>query len=195
MAGIDPETGEWIRPVPRDVDRAIPDVSPISQINLLDIVELPLAGDRPAPPDRYQRENWFVDSWGWKTIGKYSSKDIMAFCEDKSVVLHTNNDRVDPSYMESLQPSEWKSLQLIKTKVDFSSDAWDRRRWRASFKDGQGNWLSLKVTDPFISERLDRGETISEYCLLTISLAGPWAPPGGSQPERCYKLVAGVIEL
>ena len=195
VAGICTDTGEWIRPVPRDADRAVPDVPSISQINLLDIVEVPLAGDRPVPPDRYQRENWFVDSWDWRIAGQCSVKDARALCESRDVVLHTDSDRVEPAVLDALSPSEWKSLQLIKAKVEFSRDTWDRNRWRASFKDGRGNLLYLKVTDTAVSAKLDEGEDISEKCLLTISLAGPWTPPDGSQPERCYKLVAGVIEL
>jgi len=195
VAGICTDTREWVRPVPRLADRAAPNVPSISGIALLDIVSVPLAGDRPNPPDRYQRENWFVDSWDWKVVGRCSVKDARALCESRDVVLYTDNDRVEPAVMDALPTSEWKSLQLIKVKVNFSRDMWDRNRWRASFKDGRGNHLFLKVTDPVVSAKLDRGEDVSKVCLLTVSLAGPWAPDDGSQPERCYKLVAGVIEL
>ncbi|GAB4335910.1 MAG: hypothetical protein Kow0089_05880 [Desulfobulbaceae bacterium] len=195
VAGICAETGEWIRPVPRDTDRAVPNVTSISRISLLDLVEVPLAGDRPSPPDRYQHENWFVDSWTWKVVDQWSAKQIKPFIESKGIILHTASDRVDTSYFDSLPPEQWKSLQLVKSKVTFSKDSWDTRRWRASFKDGSGNLLYLKVTDPVISDKLDQGKNVSQKCLLTVSLAGPWAPDDGSQPERCYKLVAGVIEL
>lgn len=195
VAGICAETREWIRLVPRHADRAVPDVLSVSRVALLDIVSVSLSGDRPSPPDRYQRENWFLDSWDWDVVGRCSVKDALPLCETSEVVLHTNNDRVEPSYLDSLPPSEWKSLQFIKAKVEFGRDSWERRRWRATFQDGHGNCLSLKVTDPAMSVKLDRGEGVSQTCLPTISLAGPWAPPDGSQPEHCYKLVAGVIEL
>lgn len=195
VVGICTETGEWIRPVPRDADRAVPDVPSIIRIDLLDVVEIPLAGDRPKPPDRYQRENWFVDSWDWKIVESCSIKEARALCESRDVVLHTDNDRVDTAVLDALPPSDWKSLQLIKAKVDFSRDVWDKNRWRASFKDGRGNVLQLKVTDPVVSAKLDEGDDVSKECILATSLAGPWSPPDGSQPERCYKLVAGVIEL
>jgi len=195
VAGICADTGEWVRPVPRNPNRAVPEIPSISRIALLDIVRVPLAGDRPNPPDRYQRENWFVDTWDWEVVGRCSVKDATSLCEEPNTVLYTNNDRVEPSHMDSLPPVEWKSLLLLKAEVNFNRDHWDQKRWRASFKDGRGNPLSLKVTDPDVSAKLERGEEINETCLLTISLAGPWAPSDGSQPERCYKLVAGVIEL
>lgn len=195
VAGICADTGQWVRPVPRHADRAVPDTRSISRMALLDIVQVPLAGDRPNPPDRYQRENWFVDTWDWEVVGRCSVEDATALCEAPDVVLYTNNDRVEPSYMDSLPPAEWKSLLLLNAKVSFDKDYWDRTRWRATFKDRRGNLLSLKVSDPAVSAKLDKGQDVSKTCLLTISLAGPWAPPDGSQPERCYKLVAGVIEL
>lgn len=195
VAGICADTGEWVRPVPRHPDRAVTETHSISRIALLDIVQVPLAGDCPNPPDRYQRENRFVDTWDWKVVGRCSVEDATSLCETPNMVLYTNNDRVKPSYMDSLPPAEWKSLLLLKAKVNFGRDYRDQKRWRATFKDGCGNLLSLKVTDPAVSAKLARREDISETCLLTISLAGPWAPPNGSVPESCYKLVAGVIEL
>jgi len=195
VAGICTETGEWIRPVPRDTGRAVPNATSISRISLLDIVDVPLAEDRPSPPDRYQYENWFVDSWTWEVVGRWSVKQVEPFIESEAIILHTVNDRVEPPYLDSLPPEQWKSLQLVKSKVTFSKDSWATRRWRASFKDGSGNLLYIRVTDPVISDRLDRHENLSRECLLTVSLTEPWAPDDGSQPERCYKLVAGVIEL
>jgi len=84
-------------------------------------------------------------------------------------------------------------LELVKAKVSFSPNPWGG--WRANFQDGAGYNLSLKVTYSAILEKLDRGDNVAQTCLLTVSLAGPWAPPGDSQPKQCYKLVAGVIEL
>lgn len=195
VAGICTKTGKWIRPVSRDPDRAVPEVPSIRRIALLDVVRVPLAGDRPDPPDRFQSENWFVDRWDWEVIGRCSPKDAIALCERPGLLFFTNNDRVAPSYLEHLPPAQWKSLVLIQREVGFVRDAWKRKQWRARFRDGRGNVLCLKVTDPAITEKLNNNETVSGTCLLTISLTAPWAPSDGCLPERCYKLVAGVIEL
>lgn len=191
IAGIDRETGEWIRPVARG-NRAIHN-SVAKQIELLDIVEIPLASD--SPKDRYQRENRYVAYMDWKKVGQVSPGDILRYCEDDSVVLHSHNDRVAPEVLDKLPFEEWKSLQLIRVKVSYNRDSWHPTRWRASFKDGSNNILSLKIDYPEIVARLEKGDKISTDCILTISLAGTWTPPDKSLPERCYKLVAGVIEL
>ncbi len=195
VAGICPDTGEWIRPVPNNPSRAIPNIPSISRINLLDIVEIPFTGDQPDPPDPYQRENWFVDSWDWDVISRCAVEDALALAENSDLVLHTYGDHIEPSYLNSLPSSKWKSLQFIKANVEFVQDSWDRNRWCAHFKDNQDNMHSMKITDTDFCTKLTRGEEVSQKCLLTVSLAGPWAPPDGSQPKRCYKLVAGVIEL
>ena len=121
--------------------------------------------------------------------------DILACCEDNAIILHSPNDRVAPEVLETLPLEQWKSLQLVRADVNFERDYWDQRRWRGSFNDGSGNVLSLKVDYPEIVTRLENNEEIASDCILSVSLAGPWAPPDGSQPDRCYKLIAGVIEL
>ncbi|MCK9356295.1 MAG: hypothetical protein M0R22_03975 [Dehalococcoidia bacterium] len=97
--------------------------------------------------------------------------------------------------MERLPTQDWKSLTLVRTKASFEKDYFKSNRWRACFCDGRGNGLELRVTDPAILPRLKELGGASIDCLLTISLAGPWAPKDGAKPPMCYKLVAGVMEL
>lgn len=192
MAGIDSRTGKWIRPVPRYGSRAVPR-SVAERFGLLAVVEIPFASDMPR--NHYQRENRFVASWDWKIVGNVSHREIIGYCEDSIMILHSHTDYVEPGYFDSLPFEQWKSLQLIRTRVDFSKDTYKPRHWRASFYDGSGHHLYLKVTDAIIVAELNDGAQVGPDCILTISLAGPWAPRDGSQPERCYKLVAGVIQL
>ncbi|MCX6000096.1 MAG: hypothetical protein NTU41_11060 [Chloroflexi bacterium] len=194
IAGINPKTG-WLRPVSRNSNRAIPDTAAMRQLRLLDIVEVPLSKDRPMPVDKYQIENIFVDSWDWQYIGSCPVNKMMRYCQTGEMILYSHTDRVDPSMLESLPKTQWRSLELVKANVSFSRDGWESNRWRAMLKDGDGHLLSLKVTDPAICDKLNRGDDVAENCLLTVSLAGPWAPPDGSQIKQCYKLVAGVLEL
>lgn len=192
MAGIDSRTGNWIRPVPRDGSRAIPK-SVAEKIGLLDVVEISLTLEMPR--DRYQRENRFVASWDWKVVGHVPPKKIIKYCEDSTMVLHSHADYVEPKYFESLSFEHWKSLQLIRTNVNFSKDTYKPSQWRASFLDGSSHPLHLKVTDSIIVNKLNSNTKVASDCILTISLTGPWAPPDDFQSERCYKLVAGVVEL
>jgi len=194
VAGISLDTGDWIRPVPRSDSRAIPSKL-VANLTLLDIVDVPLSGDVPSPPDSYQRENHFVDDWDWKTIGKLSTKKAMAFCETGAPILYSATDRVKCETLDALAPRDWKSLTLIHTEVSFEKDPYKPRDWRAVVHDGQGNLLRLKVTDMAIGPRLCELNGDATDCLLTVSLGGPWAPDDQSLPPMCYKLVAGVIEL
>ena len=111
------------------------------------------------------------------------------------MILHSHTDYVEPTYFKSLPFEQWKSLQLIRATVNFSKDTYKQSHWRASFRDKTGYFLSLKVTDSKIVDKLNNKAEIGSDCILTISLTGPWAPGDRSKPERCYKLVAGVIEL
>ena len=86
-------------------------------------------------------------------------------------------------------------MQLIHNNdVIFEQDENNKPKWRANFVNSKGNALSLRVTDPAICERLEQGENISKDCLLTVSMASGWSPDKQT-PKRCYKFVAGVVEL
>lgn len=191
MAGIDIKTGEWVRPVSRDADRAIPS-SVAEKVRLLDIVKIPLASDMPR--DCYQRENRFIYSWNWKVVGSASPKEILTYCGDDHVILHNHSEKVYSVKMEALPFEQWKSLQLIHTNVEFHIDSFKHDQWRVRFTYGNNKEMYLKVTDPSITTKLNNGKKIKAGCILTISLAAPWAP-NEALMKKCYKLVAGVIEL
>lgn len=196
IAGIDIDTGAWVRPVSNLATRAI--TWQMRNINgrepeLLDVVEVSLQNH--GPDDGCQPENRTLDPIPWKKVAVMTAREVLRYCEDDEIILHNHDDFVEASYFEQIPKSQWKSLQLVHPiNVQFHPDTWERKKWRALLKHGQNMRLDLAVTDPRIIERLDGRQNIREDCLLTISLAGPWTPDG-IQPKRCYKLVAGVIEL
>ncbi|HUE73266.1 MAG TPA: hypothetical protein VMP01_20480 [Pirellulaceae bacterium] len=196
VAGIDLDSGEWIRPIPRDVD-AIPTARCLiggKFLTLLDIIEVDLVRPRDTP--RFQRENRIIKTWDWSIVGRFRKSDLASYCDNSTPILHSTDDRVSPRVLERLSPLEWASLQLVKPrKLRFEHDYWDERRWRARLEDAAGNEYYLKITDATITRRLESGDQVSSKSLLTVSLAKPWAPRDGSKPELCYKIVAAVIEL
>ena len=196
IAGIDLESGEWIRPVPRDMD-AVPTAKSVVGGKLLaplDIFEIELV--RPKDIPRYQRENRIIKNWNWTIVGRFKRSHLLKLCDATTPILHTSDDRVSPDLLDALSPDQWASLQLVSPKkLTFERDYWDHHRWRARFQDSDGAEYYLKVTDAAVTRRLEGDEKISKHSLLTISLAKPWAPQDGSQPPRCYKIVANVIEL
>lgn|GEM_PF-5160275 len=65
---------------------------------IVDLRSAPLTSNRPR--DCYQRENHFVASWDWKIVENVSPGDILGYCEDDTMILHSNNDRVDPEFLK-----------------------------------------------------------------------------------------------
>jgi hypothetical protein len=196
IAGIDLNTGEWIRPVPRDGDAVPParcfiDGKWLEPLHVFEVDFVP-----PKVTPRFQRENRVIKSWAWSICGRLRRDKLLEYCDNAVPILHTTGDRVAIPTLDSLPPSQWTSLQLVRPKkVSFEHDHRDQHRWRARFQDAVGNEYSLKITDAAITRRLEAGERIGSQCILTISLTKPWAPLDGSQPLRCYKLVAAVIEI
>jgi hypothetical protein len=197
VAGIDLDTGRWIRPVPHTQDRAITDPMMLidgKEPKPLDIVEIPIADF--GPDEGCQPENRWVKPGKWKHIGRITAQDLISYCEDDTVILHTHQEYVLPEFFTNHPRTEWRSLQLVhKQTVKFNPDRFDSNKWRVFLCDGKGVPLDLKLTDPVILNRLRNSEKIGENCILTVSLATPWSPEGSSQPKRCYKMVAGVVEL
>lgn len=195
IAGICPETGMWMRPIPKKKgEHAIRKSPTIEGIRLLDIVQIPFSGRKPRPPVKYQIENEYIESYRWKKVGRATIKQIKEYVDNVGELFHSDSVFVFPNKLEALAPAEWKSLRLIKVKTKFTRDLFDKDGWRANFIDDEGNELSLKVTDPVATDELNCKKKYDGICLLTISLAEPWAK-NVNVKKRCYKLVAGVIKI
>ena len=195
IAGIDMDIKEWVRPIdPRGHEGAIGEARLIdgAEPRLLDVLEVPLGGESDAhgcqPENRVLLPGW------WKKVGMVSPEDALSYVEDDEFLLHNFDKTVDAEYFKVIPQERWKSLQLIYSgEVAFCPDRYDGSRWRVCFSYG-GGCYDLKLTDTVVSERLTGGEKVSGECILTVSLAAPWKPDEET-PERCYKMVAGVIEL
>lgn len=116
IAGIDLDTGEWIRPVPRDLD-AVPTARCIIGGRLLaplDVFEVDLARQRETA--RFQRENRIIKNWNWTVLGRFRKVDLLNYRDKTTPILHSVNDRVLPSVLDELPPDQWASLQLVKPR-------------------------------------------------------------------------------
>jgi len=198
VAGIDLETGEWVRPVPKG-GSAIPEgATHFGKHDLapLDVVEVELAP--PTLTTKYQRENRVITSKTWTYIETLTPADVMKYCSKGWTMLHGHSKVVEPPVLEALQPSGWTSLELRRLKsISFSPDGKKENRWKADFSIGGliGTDYSLSLTDPLLTKRLNDGEEVSGECLITISLTEPIALPQFGLPELCYKLAAAVMFL
>lgn len=194
IAGIDIDTGKWIRPVSRSINRAITwDMRNIEgeEPEILDVIEIPL--ENHGPDDGCQPENRLLKPGKWRKVGRKKPEELLKYREADSIILHSHTDCVLATFFENLPRMKWKSLQLVRNKsISFHLDYWGK--WRAFFRDGKGRYIELAVKDPVFLNKLVSKENVSRDCIMTISLAGPWAP-SITEPKRCYKLVAGVVEL
>jgi hypothetical protein len=181
IAGIDLATGCWARPVTDSADGGVPDhVRKLrrGEPALLDILDLPLAPD--GPDFGFEPEN--------RTI--LPGPDI----------LHNDDRWVALPFMRALPPPERRTLQLVET-IAFTARPSRRRHsndivWIGTLTTTAGRELTTHITDPVLSARLNAGHRPGDRCLVTVSLSMPWRPPDRPDAEeRCYKLIAGVIEL
>ena len=196
IAGIDLNTGEWIRPVPPGGGSIRERRARASgrKLALLDIIRLDL--EPPELDTKYQKENRCIRSWGWEFIRTADVDEVKKYVRNRRV-LHGTSKVVDPHDLSILPPEKWVSLQLVQSdNVLFERNPKKKNRWNVVFSTrALGPRYELSVTDPVATDRLNKGDQIGGNCLLTVSLTEPIALPQYHLPTLCYKLVAGVIEL
>jgi hypothetical protein len=203
IAGIDPATGRWIRPVASDTDdgrigsrRLIWGREPA----LLDILEIPLA--ESGPDFGFQPENRLILRGRWRRVGRAAAKELLPFVDRGPSLLHNPTASVPEAYLKSMPRSRSYTLQLIETR-DFRvehklSETLQRAQWRASLTATDGRTLrtAITITDPVLTDKLNQGHVPSKHCLVVLGLGLPWSQPDlPTAPRNCWKLVAGVIDL
>ena len=201
IAGIDLDTGRWVRPVTDLDDGRVP----IKSMKLggyfpelLDVLEIPL--DSAGLDFGFESENRTILPGRWYLCDKMMPEDIEKYAKRPYYVLHNRRKYVTPA--ELLQKSFEKrvTLQLIHVdnfKVrDARKEPTDKPNWNGEILSGRRK-LEVKITDPVFFERLNSGHKPSPSCFLTMSLSMPYKPSGWDEDEEpaCWKLIAGVIEL
>lgn len=214
IAGIDVETGEWIRPCYGGGTEGIPHAF-VSSCGgeLLDIIDIWLDDDGPnrvlqpenrtlrmGPEERWQPEELeglgvLQELFGlWRVVGKATIDDIRKYCEPKGPLLHNTEPKVPldklPCFASPGTPM--KSLALVSPSGPVIFRHVGQRRWggnkvTASFV-FDGVEYTLPVTDYRIENAFSGSPSQVPQCLLTVSLGLPYE-------SYCYKLVAGVIPL
>lgn len=199
LAGIDLDTGKWVRPVTRLDDGRVPekDMRRAGHVPvLLDILEIPL--DATGPDFGFECENRSIAPGPWHCAGRLSPADIMKYVELPRYVLHNRDRSVSPTMLRQKPFEERITLQLIRVETfkvrDAQTIAWEKRQWRGTIT-SDGRSFEVGITDPVYFEKLNKGHEPSPPCLLTVSLGMPYKPPGWDREPQCWKLIAAVIEL
>ncbi|MGB7271998.1 MAG: hypothetical protein WBC69_01795 [Geitlerinemataceae cyanobacterium] len=203
IAGIDTETGQWIRPVCDDrfpEDGRVP--SQIRQIEgrepeLLDILEIPLS--QTCQAFKFERENLSILSGQWRKVGKATPADLFPYCDNSADILHNPLKFVKISELNSFPFHQRQTIQLVRTtqfSIEPRSASHGGVHWKGSFQTVRGqNLFDANITDPIFVQKLEYGHPLQNDYLLTISLSLPWKPPDWEDEAPCWKLIAGVIEL
>ena len=204
IAGINELQGKWVRPVSDLPDGQIP--KEMRQINrlepaLLDVLEIPLA--KTGPDLGFECENLSVLPGKWRQVGKVPPAYLLKYCNSQEYILHNHLPYVTVEYMQSLPMCDRLTLQLVKA-VRFTVKKLIKRFeggnkwkgfWKGSVVTQPGQKLTAKITDPVFIKKLESGYRPQKACLVTVSLGMPWRRDNWEGGYRCWKLIAGVVEL
>lgn len=192
IAGIEPSTSEWIRPVSDLDDGRVPRNMCLidgEELRLLDILEIPLATTGRG----YECENRSVLPGKWQRVGRASPNDVVQYCELE--IIHSQWLNYVPfSFLQSLPFHYRRTLQLIRTSGLNIYQYQDTKKWEASLPIASRQRMKAKITDLALIDKLNVGGSFENECLVTISLGQPWRKTD-SDELACWKLIAGVIEL
>lgn len=201
LAGIDLDTGEWVRPV-TDLDDGRVPVKSMKLggyfPQLLDVLEIPL--DSTGPDFGFESENRTILPERWYLCDRMTPEDIEKYASQPYYVLHNRRKYITPTELRKKSFEKRVTLQLIRVdnfKVcDARRKPADKPNWNGAILSGRRK-LEVKITDPIFVESLKRGHKPSPSCLLTMSLGMPYKPPGWDENDEpaCWKLISGVIEL
>ena len=195
IAGIEPNTGEWIRPVSSLQDGRVAKTTRLvngAEPQLLDLLEIPLADD--GPDFGFEKENRSILPGKWRRLGKVHPQNAIQYCEPAKYILHNSLKYVSTTYLRSLPVEQRRTLELIlATKFSVSISG---SQWKGTIVSVTGSQLSnLNITDPVFVEKLAVGYRPASPCLVTVSLGMPWRPPNWQGDDPCWKLIAGVVEI
>lgn len=197
LAGIDLETGKWIRPVSELSDgRVTQNMMKLGGRfpEILDVIDIPL---HPTGPDfDFECENRTLAEGDWRFVRRASVDEVIKYAERPRYILHNHMKFCTLEEMQSRSPEDRRTLQLVQVDnfavADLGSE--EEHDWKATIYTG-GMSRQVKITDPVFCGKLCDGHTPSPRCLLAMSMTLPFPIEGWEGSPPCWKIVAGVIEL
>ncbi len=200
VAGIDLATNQWIRPV-SDLDdgRILRETRLVDgrEPKLLEILEIPLA--ETGPDFGYEPENRSLEPGAWKLAGCVFIDWLHGFASQETAVMLSTEPFVTLEWLRDLPPDRRRSLDLVEASdfriVNRGPSVQGGHKWNGVFTRG-GVTYSFPISDPFFTEKLERGYEPAAHVLLTISLSMPYFPRSwNGEGTPCWKLIAAVIEM
>lgn len=193
VAGLDVETGKWIRPVSERKHGELHDRH--CDPNVLDIFRVKLAEHVPEP---HQPENWLLADGSWQLLEwELTGRSVRLLEKNLHPGPELFGDCENAIEYGTLEASPVESsLALVNpTAVEFHKPRPDRTP-RVLFELA-GEEYDLALTDPeWISRVAGKHQSAERYlddgeeALLTISLGEKYEKTGA-----CHKLVAAVVPV
>lgn len=195
------EPGAWVRPVSARRGREVSELERRYEdgrdVEVLDLVRIPFAGDVPLP---FQPENRLLKPHvPWSFVGRIGWEALPLWIDTEGPDLwfpgcHQTSGRNDRVPVERLHEVK-RSLCLVRPaavtlhlRTHANEDGTRRRRVRAEFELG-GAPFNLSVTDPWVEQRAmrfpDQRFHLPE-AVLCLSLAEPFQ-------GNAYAVVASLI--
>ncbi|MEN6620704.1 MAG: hypothetical protein ABFD50_04010 [Smithella sp.] len=202
VAGIDNQTGEWIRIISNkphiqhavtvDDMRYEDETDP----KLLDIIKITC---KEHCPNYYQQENYiFDDSFYWEKVGQATFQRVISLhpLEQESYIFYNSERYVTEEFIKQLPISQCRSLTIIKPRnVVLSVKHWPERvTVQASFEYEGKYYNDISVKDPEyeipFKQYADGNYSLNNQKAFVLSLADPYQK-GNSIYH--YKIVATII--
>lgn len=159
LAGIDLETGKWIRPVTSLDDGRVPKTS--MKLGgyfpaLLDVLDIQL--DSSEPDFGFESENRTILPGRWYLRNKLTLNDIEKYARKPYYVLHNHKKYVTTRELQQKPFEKRVTLQLIRVdnfKVrDARRKTTDKPNWQGTILSG-GRKHNVKITDPVYFDKLN----------------------------------------
>jgi hypothetical protein len=200
IAGIDKESGEWVRIISEDNDirNAVTENDMRYEDGTLpqifDIIQIQC---KRYEPNFYQPENFVFDnSYYWIKIGNASLKEVLEIhpLEDTEYIFYNSGKRVDTAYLNNLPEKYKTSLTLISpSNVVVHVNQYEEKKISVSFNYNNERYSYLAVTDLDFKNTYMSYEvgnyTLLKKVLFVISLGEKY-----QRDNAHYKLIATVIE-
>ncbi|MBN1602081.1 MAG: DNA helicase RecQ [Chitinispirillaceae bacterium] len=200
IAGVEPSTGIWIRPVSTLGDGRVERSQMMIRGEVPkpgDLIDIPLSDT--GPDFGYEQENRTILDGEWVHCGTLKPLALTAYVSSEKYILHNCEPFVTKEYLVNLPAEMRTTLQLVEA---FEFEAFQTQnsagviKWNAGFVNPYGERLTSRIVDPFLMEKMEQGYRPARHCLVTVTLSEPFRPKSWESDETpCWKLVAGVIEL
>jgi hypothetical protein len=190
VAGIDTQSGRWIRLVSSDTETHGSLQNKHMQYEdggfcrILDVVRVQVKSDCPLP---HQPENVLIDEqYFWKKIGECSLRDILKAHppEIHDFIFGNLNCYITEDEIDSIGYS-LMLIEVTQLVISQVQNSFGKRKTKASFRYGHHCYNLLSVTDPSYYNVED--QTKLDKALLIVSL------PDAPLPENQYfKFIAQI---